>query len=127
MGPGIVKQGELTDPYYFDFISFAQYATINRDIFKDPAVVFNEKIPVEVGEDQPQQFVTVVTKRDPSLSNDILAPTHEQKVGSAILQRLDETFGNTDASITRFEPNSRPDAGKFALGVPNLNLFACLD
>lgn len=28
------RQGELTDPLYFDFISFSQYATIAREMGK---------------------------------------------------------------------------------------------
>lgn len=92
--------------------SFSQYATINREVYQDPAVVFNEQQPVEVPENQPQKFQTVVVKRDPALTNALLAPTHKKIVGSAILDRLNEIFGSTDARIRRFEPNSRPSAGK---------------
>lgn len=95
--------------YYFDF-QFAQYATINREIFQDPGVVFNEQKPVKVGDNEPQQFTTVVVKRDPGLANGQLAPRHRHLVGSAILDRLDETFGPTDARIPKFIPNSRPPA-----------------
>ena len=120
LGPGIVQQGYLTDPYYFDFISFAQYATINREIFQDPGVVFNEQKPVQVGENEPQQFTTVVVKRDPALTNDKLAPTHRQLVATAILNRLDETFGATDARIPKFVPNSRPPADSVLAVVSQL-------
>lgn len=118
LGPGIVQQGELTDPYYFDFISFAQYATINREIFQDPYVVFNEQKPVEVPEDEPQQFTTVVVRRDPAMTNDKLAPTHSQLVASTILNKLDETFGETDARIPRFAP--RPDSESVLASVTQL-------
>jgi len=124
LGPGIVQQGYLTDPYYFDFISFAQYATINREIFQDPAVLFSEQQPMQVGEDEPQQFISTVVKRDPSLTNDHLGPTHQKMVASAILDRFDETFGATDARIPKFEPNSRPSADVVLRTISQLtNLF----
>jgi hypothetical protein len=123
LGPGIVQQGDLTDPYYFDFISFAQYAAINREILQDPAVVFNERKPIEVPEDEPQQFTTVVVKRDPAITNDKLAPTHSQLVASSILTKLDETFGETDARIPKVAPQSRPSAGTTVLG--SWPLFVC--
>ena len=113
LGPGIVQQGDLTDPYYFDFISFAQYATINREISKDPPQVFNERKPLEGGlENEPQKFASVVIKRDPSLTNDMLGPAYTKKVATSILNKLDETFAETDARLPTVAPNSRPDAGK---------------
>jgi len=108
----MVQQGDLTDPNYFDFISFAQYEAINREISKDPPFVFEEQQAVEVAEDQPQTFVPVVIRRDPSLTNDRLAPEHSRMVGSAILDRLDEIFGATDAALPKIPAGSRPEAGK---------------
>lgn len=107
LGPGIVKQGDLTDPYYFDFISFSQYATINREIFQDPPVVINEQKPIEVPEGEPQKFQPIVVKRQ--LPDNLLAPTHVKLVGSAILDRLEEIFGASDARLPRFDPKSRPN------------------
>jgi hypothetical protein len=106
-----VQQGYLTDPYYFDFISFAQYATINREITQDPPFVFEEQQPVEVGENEAQKFVATVVRRNPALTNDKLASEHNKLVGSAILDRLEETFGDTPARLPRLEPGSRPSAG----------------
>lgn len=111
LGPGIVQQGDLTDPYYFDFISFAQYLTINREITQDPPLVFEEKQPVEVGDDQPQKFVNMVVRRDPSITNDMLEPEHSRRVGEAILNRFDEKLGDTPISLSKLPPGSRPDAG----------------
>ena len=34
-----VRQGELSDPLYFDFISFAQYATVCQELAR-PRQVF---------------------------------------------------------------------------------------
>jgi len=41
-GSTVVKQGDLTDPNYFDYISFAQYRTINYELLK-PASIFKEQ------------------------------------------------------------------------------------
>ena len=112
LGPGVVQQGDLTDPYYFDFISFAQYETINREISRDPPFVFEEQQPINEGDDKPQKFVPVIIKRDPSLSNNMLGPEHGRMVGSFILDRLDEIFGQTDSAIPKIARNSKPDSGK---------------
>jgi hypothetical protein len=42
-GAGVVKQGDLTDPNYFDYVSFAQYRTINYELDK-PASIFKEQV-----------------------------------------------------------------------------------
>lgn len=101
----------MTDPYYFDFISFAQYATINREITQDPPFVFNEQQAVEVAENEPQKFVTAVVRRDPTLTNGKLASEHNRRVGSSILDRLEETFGGSPARLPPLEPGSRPSTG----------------
>jgi hypothetical protein len=110
LGPGMVQQGFLVDPYYFDFISFAQYATISREIGQDPPFVFEEQQPVEVGEGEPQKFAPTVIKRDPRLTNDKLGMEHDKLVGTAILNRLEEVFGGTDSAIPNISPESKPDA-----------------
>jgi hypothetical protein len=114
LGDGMVQQGDLTDPYYFDFISFAQYRAINRELTQDPPYVFQEmQIPPEgQGDDdgKPARFVPVVIRRDPNLTNDMLVPTHNSKVGSKILDRLDEIFGDTDSRIPKL--GNKPDSGK---------------
>ena len=102
-----MQQGILVDPYYFDFISFAQYATISREISLDPPFVFEEQKPLEVGEGQPQKFVSTVIKRDPRLKNDMLASEHDNIVGNAILDRLDETFGGTDSAIPEIDSGNK--------------------
>ncbi len=112
LGPGLVQQGDLTDPYYFDFISFAQYETINREITQNPPFVFEEQQPVDQGEDKPQTFVPVLIRRNPSLTNEMLGPEHSRMVGSAILDRLDEIFGTTASAIPSFVEESRSSRGK---------------
>jgi hypothetical protein len=81
LGAGMVQQGDLTDPYYFDFISYAQYKTINREITNDPLFVFEEQqVPPEGSSEESTdsrgyaRFIPVVVKRDPNLTNDMLIP-----------------------------------------------------
>jgi hypothetical protein len=106
LGAGLVKQGDLSDPYYFDFISFAQYATIYRDVNIDPPMVFEESQPVLVGEDN-QEFVTKVIRRDPAvLSNAMLPNRHSEIVGDKILDKLDELFGATPSKIPALDSES---------------------
>lgn len=103
LGAGFVQQGDLTDPYYFDFINFAQYKAINREITMDPAFVFEEKQPVEVPEGEPQKFESKVIRRDPSLTNEMLPIEHSTRVGKRILERFDTNFGGTKSGLPEFE------------------------
>lgn len=121
LGAGAMTQGDLADPNYFDFISFAQYATIGREIVK-PDLVFEEQQPVEVGEDQPQKFESVVVKRDPTLTD--LPGKHTELVGNAILDKMIEKFGDTASAMPTIEAGSRPDAIKLLAALKQMvNLF----
>ena len=118
-----IRQGDLADPNYFDFISFAQYATISREIVNPPAV-FEEQQPVEVGEGEPQKFDAVVVRRDPTIKNNDLPRIHTEIVGNAILDKLIEKFGGTASAIPKIEPGSRPDADALLAVVKQMvNLF----
>jgi hypothetical protein len=112
LGPGMVSQGDLSDPYYFDFISFAQYLTINRIISSNPPLVFEEQQVIDRGEDVPNEFVRGIVRRDPELTNDRLVPEHSKQVGAAILKKLDEIFGDTDSTLPKIANGSRPDVGE---------------
>ncbi|KAL3797470.1 hypothetical protein ACHAW5_006967 [Stephanodiscus triporus] len=123
LGPGAMRQGDLADPNYFDFISFAQYSAISREIV-DPQSVFEEKRPVDVGDDEPQRFDTVVVRRDPSLSKGDLSQRHSRLVGGAILDKLIERFGDTASAIPTIEPGSRPGATALLAAIKQMvNLF----
>ena len=123
LGAGVMQQGDLADPNYFDFISFAQYATLAREIV-NPPYVFEEQQPVEVGEDQPQKFDAVVVRRDPTIKNSDLPRIHTEIVGNAILDKLCEKFGATASAIPTIEPGSRPDADTFLAAIKQMvNLF----
>jgi hypothetical protein len=94
---GPVQQGDITDPYYFDFMSFVQYVTINRAL-KDPETEYDQQEPI-TGEGglQSTKFDTVHVKR--TLPDDVLVATHEQRVGTAILNFLTDRFGGTPAAV----------------------------
>lgn len=98
LGPGMIYQGPnrknpdimcpcISDPYYFDFLSFAQYATINREITKDPLLIFEERA------DDGVNLTPRVVRRDPTLTNNLLASTHERLVGDAIVNRFEDLVG----------------------------------
>ena len=129
LGDGMVKQGELTDPFYFDFISFAQYKTINREVTQNPPYVFEEQqIPPE-GSDTPSQnengtarFIPVIVKRDPKLTNALLVPTHTSMVGASILDKLESTFGETELKIPKY--SDKPDLLSLLAGLKAIvNIF----
>jgi len=123
LGAGAMMQGDLADPNYFDFISFAQYSTISREI-NNPPSVFEEQQPEDMGEDQPQKFNAVVVRRDPALTNSVLPVRHTEIVGNAILDKLIEKFGETASAIPKIEPGSRPDANKLLASIKQMvNLF----
>jgi len=99
----MVQQGDLTDPYYFDFISFAQYATIDREM-KDPPIVFEEQVPTET-ENGTQIFVPRVIRRDSSISNEQLLFEHDKRVGEAIVQKFEDTFDSSLLGISNRCPS----------------------
>lgn len=111
LGQGVVQQGDLTDPYYFDFISFAQYQTIQREISNDPPSVFIEKQPVE-DSNGIQQFSDIVVKRDPSIRNDMLPAEHARRVGASIIDRFDTIYQDTPLAL----PNQMRKEGEFDAG-----------
>lgn len=72
-----IKQGDLTDPDYFDFISFAQYATIAMTM-RNGRDIFEEKVGAE-GERRTVQ-------RDPDMIDNARLPEeHERRVGEKLL------------------------------------------
>ncbi|KAL3923519.1 MAG: hypothetical protein SGILL_001609 [Bacillariaceae sp.] len=123
LGDGMVQQGDLTDPFYFDFISFAQYQTINRELTQDPPFVYQEMQPDnQEGEGGTTSFVPVVVRRNPSLTNDLLVPTHSSRVGSAVLDKLEETFRDSDLRLPKL--GERPDSETLFSAIQKLvNLF----
>jgi hypothetical protein len=120
LGQGLVQQGDLTDPYYFDFISFAQYLTINRALSGNPPLIFQEQQPIDQGGDEPMKFEPVVIRRDSQFPNAVLATEHDERVGSAIVEFLDNVFGDTDSRLPRIEPGRRPPADQVLASLQQL-------
>lgn len=124
LGSGLVKQGELSDPYYFDFISFAQYLTINRAL-SDPAAIFEELQPavnIENVDDvnTPQRFETVIVRR--TIPNDKLVYEFNERVGSAVLQYMDKTYGDTPSTLPKTAQRPATDTVHGSL-IQLVNLF----
>ncbi|KAL3147223.1 hypothetical protein ABBQ32_002719 [Trebouxia sp. C0010 RCD-2024] len=93
-----VRQGDLTDPLYFDFISFAQYSTVCTTVPKG-LQVFKEYC-----EDCPDQSKLV--RRDASFKDNNSLPTQIAiRTGDLIYDGLrngfrEETFPGTPAPLT---------------------------
>lgn len=72
-----LTQGQLTEPNYFDFISFAQYKTINACL-RDPKVVFEEVLGADASN-------KTVVYRSGDINDSSLADEHSKRVGNVIL------------------------------------------
>ena len=116
-GLSLVKQGVLTDAFYFDFISFAQYATIARDVTQAPEFFEEQQLVTSTStstnnddkdEGDQQTWKSVVIRRDPSLqlnSADQLLSAHSRMVGTGILQYLRELYGGTTSALPDYRTN----------------------
>ncbi|KAL3684406.1 hypothetical protein R1sor_002428 [Riccia sorocarpa] len=103
-----VKYGDLTDPLYFDFISFSQFATISQEM-QNGEVVFQEKIGAN-GETQ-------VVRRDGNLTDNSKLPmAFIKRAGDVIYQRLVEGF--EDQSFNA--PSPLAEGSSFDSGVQNV-------
>ncbi|KAJ1456560.1 hypothetical protein M885DRAFT_616198 [Pelagophyceae sp. CCMP2097] len=76
-------QGDLEDASYFDFISFAQYETIN-ECLKRPQALFEELVDAE-GE-------TLVVARANGVNDGDLAAAHARIVGDSLLAFISDRF-----------------------------------
>mmetsp|Transcript_28167 Transcript_28167/g.36423 ORF Transcript_28167/g.36423 Transcript_28167/m.36423 type:complete len:325 (-) Transcript_28167:298-1272(-) len=113
--PGVL-QGDLADPKYFDFISFAQYHTIS-EAMKNGQQVFIEKCGAE-GEEQ-------TVRRDPQFANNALLPVeHSSRVGDRILAFLNEQYPTVNIE-TNFRPSLDGIVTSIAqiMGLFKLNFF----
>jgi hypothetical protein len=109
--PGLppVQQGVLADPNYFDFISFAQYATIDARL-SAPLAVYTEVVPLpELPGADPSAassapgFETVARRRPPSVPDAALPPLFSSRVGASLLAYFAKTFGGTALAVPPFE------------------------
>ena len=92
-----VTQGDLSDPAYFDFISFAQYATISA-CMRNGRRIFTELV------DANGTALTVV--RDPRLADNALLPAAmAERVGDALYGKLCDKYAAIAPRVPR-EPTA---------------------
>ena len=104
-----VSQGDLTDPAYFDFISFCQYATI-ADGMRQGRIVFEELTDAN--------GTSTIVSRNPSLpqSNQALPAAHSLRVGDRILDWMLERYAAAP-SLKPVIPEGRPTATQLVDGI----------
>ncbi|WIA08996.1 hypothetical protein OEZ85_008410 [Tetradesmus obliquus] len=94
-----MRAGDLSDPLYFDFISFSQYATISREMGQ-PQRVFEEYYeicPPGAGDDDPCESGQKVVTRPPQYADDSQLPAYFfQKTGDLIYDGLLNGFRGED-------------------------------
>ena len=106
-----VTQGDLSDPAYFDFMSYCQYATI-ADGMRNGKMLFNELIDAN-------GTTVVVSRADNPKSprdNAALPDAHAQIVGERILTWIDDRFP-TIAPKVPVSGGGRPSAAALMDGV----------
>ena len=104
-----MRQGIITDPRYFDFISFAQMKTIQK-FMRDPATVFEEVYGDETG-----AWKSRIVKRDAQLfpTPQSLLFAWQQRVGDVVLNRLLDT-------VQRPQPVPEPDVSTIRTGISDI-------
>jgi len=89
-----VMQGDLTDPAYFDFISFCQYASIASGM-RNGQILFNELI------DANGTSIVVSRGADLPQSNAALPEAHSRRVGDRLLDWMLENYkGRLQPEVT---------------------------
>ncbi|KAI5067335.1 hypothetical protein GOP47_0017863 [Adiantum capillus-veneris] len=106
-----VKYGDLTDPLYFDFISFAQFATISNEM-KNGQYVFQERNGAN-GELQ------TVRRDASSLTNSQLPQAFTRRAGNLIYSRLLQGFEGESFNVPRPCP-PKSDSTCLAEGISKL-------
>ena len=108
-----IEQGKLTDPLYFDFISYVQFQTAAREI-PNSVSVFEERSGAE--------GTSKVIRRDPSLSdNKILPAVLAQRLGDTIYARLRYGFEDEDfVGMPEPCPRSSGDIDCVAAGMKSI-------
>eukprot|EP00271_Cylindrocystis_brebissonii_P006415 TRINITY_DN19207_c0_g1_i1.p1 TRINITY_DN19207_c0_g1~~TRINITY_DN19207_c0_g1_i1.p1 ORF type:complete len:358 (+),score=30.69 TRINITY_DN19207_c0_g1_i1:262-1335(+) len=95
-----MRTGDLTDPLYFDFISFAQYATIANSM-RVGEQVFEERLGVDGG-------VRVVRRDEQLRDNASLPKAFKTRVGDRVYEGLREGFQGKDFGAPSACPVSAP-------------------
>lgn len=113
--PG-VQQGMLTDPAYFDFISFAQYATISASARAAAADLRNG---IQLFDEQVDANGTkVVKQRDASFADsEVMLARHSQRMGEVV---LDWILGRYPANFAPQLPTGPTTAAAVREGVQRI-------
>ena len=104
-------QGDLQDPKYLDFISFAQHDVISAAM-KHGQTSFKEALMVDRGPDKEPEWTSQIVKRPAGLSTGNLPSEFDQRVGDRLLEWLVGTYnapgpGGTPATVAVAELNTR--------------------
>ena len=101
-----LMQGDLSDPVYFDFISYCQYAVI-ADKMRNGKQEFVEKVNA-TGDTQ-------IVRRDPIYSDNKLLPAvHSKIVGDKVLDYLIESYSKNPKLLPPSPTNERISFEEFA-------------
>lgn len=116
-----VSQGDLADPAYFDFISFAQHATLASEM-RDGQLLFNELVDAN--------GTAVVVSRAAStgavLDNAALPAAHAERVGARVLEWALERYPTIAPKLTG--PSDPLTAAAVTVAVKQLaNVFELND
>jgi len=107
-----VRQGDLTDPLFFDFISYTQYSVLGKEM-PNGQQVFQE--PCDTDDCDPKGIKTI--RRDASIAdNKLLPPRFYDRVGDNILRGLQEGFRDETFNA----PPSLPPSASASQVVENL-------
>ena len=105
-----IEQGKLTDPLYFDFISYTQFKVVNKEIPRSQSV-FEERSGAE--------GTTKVVRRDATLSdNKVLPAVLAQRLGDTIYARVRYGLEGTDFDAP--EPSFDGDVDSAVNGMRKL-------
>ena len=105
-----IEQGKLTDPLYFDFISYTQFKVVAKEIPRSQSV-FEERSGAE--------GTTKVIRRDANLSDNKLLPAVlAQRLGDTVYARMRYGFEGTDFDVP--EPAFGGDVDEAAAGMRKL-------
>ena len=105
-----IEQGKLTDPLYFDFISYTQFKVVSKEIPRSQSV-FEERSGAE--------GTTKVVRRDATLSdNKVLPAVLAQRLGDTIYARVRYGFEGTDFDAP--EPSFDGDVDSAVNGMRKL-------
>ena len=108
-----IMQGDLADPTYFDYISFAQYSVSLDKLKNAKSTEFLEKFNA-AGE-------TRRVKRNPLYNNnDILPLIHSKAVGQRLTDYIYDTYSKIVPKISIHKKGSKIDGNLFVSQIQNL-------